>query len=158
MAMNIIEYLANVTARISEASLRHDKTEVCRLLRVVSVTLAQTADQIEEVPAVNCNYPNCHAKAQWIPVVKLPTLRTAGDNTAMVPTTRPTLLLFVPVCQEHRDTYALTDWISPGDWTAMQDVAHEKGLHIPDPTVIGVEFKPLDWTPGKDHLEIERGN
>ncbi len=154
--MNIIEYLATVTSRISEASLSHNKAEVCRLMRLCSETLLATADQIEEVQLTKCSYPNCTAKAVWIPVIALPTLRTAGDEKAMVLTTQPTLLLFVPVCQEHRDSYNLTEWISAGDWAAMRDVAHQNGYFIPQAELIAVEFKPIGWEPGKQHLELTR--
>lgn len=154
--MDIVEYLAFVTSSIAQAALRRDKTEVVRLLRILSESLPDFANRIEG-SIVRCHYPNCRAKALWIPVIALPTLRTAGESKAMVPTTKPTLLLFVPVCGDHKDTYALTDWIGGGDWSAMQDVAHQNGYHIQDQSVMVVEFKPIGWTPGSEHLELERG-
>lgn len=156
--MDIIEYLSFVTSNIAQAALKNNKAEVCRLLRLLSEEAVRTANHIDEVPMETCHYPNCRAKALWIPVIALPTLRTVGDEKAMVVTKQPTLLLFVTVCQEHKETYRLTDWIAVGDWDAMRDVAHENGYAIPEPSLIVVEFKPLGWAPGAERLELVRGN
>lgn len=156
--MDLVEYLAFATSKIAEAALKDKKAEVCRLLRLMSAECIRTADSIDEVPVEKCHYPNCRANALWIPVIALPTLRTAGDSKAMVVTRQPTLLLFVTVCQEHKETYSLTDWIAVGDWDAMRDVAHENGYHIPEPNLIEIQFKPLGWAPGAERLELVRGN
>lgn len=104
---------------------------------------------------MTCAYPNCRVVAVWTPVIELPTLRSQGMEHTMVETKRPTTLLCQPVCQGHRDTYNLADWIKTGDWAALQDLAHEKGYHIPEITLIAVQFRPLDWHP-RHSLELER--
>lgn len=104
-----------------------------------------------------CGYPNCYADAVWTPVIELPTIRTAGegDEATFVETDQPTTLLFVVVCQRHRDSYNLKDWLNRGDWTALQDVARDRGLNIPTPDLIQVRFMPLGWTPRRT-LEVAR--
>lgn len=104
---------------------------------------------------MTCHYPNCHQEAAWTPVIKLPTIRSVGDSKAMVETSRPTILLLKEVCKAHRDNYRLLDWLGTGDWSALQDVAHEHGYFIPEPQLIAVLFYPIGWTP-RQGFELER--
>lgn len=104
---------------------------------------------------MKCQYPNCHKLALWTPVVELPTLRTAGDEGEMVKTDRPTVLLGREVCQDHRDTYNLADWMPAGDWAVLQEAARANGYVIPDAPLIGVQFRPVGWKPNRT-LEVER--
>lgn len=106
---------------------------------------------------MTCNYPNCHRPALWTPAIEVPTLRSVGMEKAMVQTTQPTILVGKEVCQQHRDSYNLKEWMSAGDWTALQDLAHEQGYHLPEMGVILVRFHPLGWTP-KRHLELTDRN
>lgn len=104
---------------------------------------------------MKCNYPNCSDPALWTPVIELPTLRSVGDSQAMVQTSRPTTLICREVCERHKQSYLLSDWIKAGDWDAMQNLAHEKGLHIPSIYLMAIQFKPIGWTP-KRTLELVR--
>lgn len=105
---------------------------------------------------MNCCYPNCRALAIWTPVVEVPTLRSVGEGQAMVETTRPTLLICREVCDTHKDSYNLADWISLHDWQAMQEAAEANGYFIPNVGTIGVSFRPVDWHPLHGYMEIER--
>lgn len=105
---------------------------------------------------MTCCYPNCRQPALWTPVVEVPTLRSVGDNVAMVKTTRPTVLLCREVCQHHRDLYVLSDWINATDWAYIQEAAIMNGLVVPEMTVIPVTFRPIDWHPGHGYLELGR--
>lgn len=106
---------------------------------------------------MKCAFPNCHHEALWVPAVALPTLRSVGMGQAMVQTEKPTYLLGKEVCQHHKETYNLGDWISKGDWEALQDLAHQSGYHIPEVDIMGVEFRPIGWEPSR-HLELTDRN
>lgn len=73
----------------------------------------------------------------------------------MVKTTHPTVLLGAEVCEHHQQHYNLRDWVSAGDWAAIQEMAHAKGYYIPPITLVVVQFRPLGWTP-PGHLELIR--
>jgi len=88
-------------------------------------------------------------------MVEIPTVRTAGDSTEMVRTSKPTTLLCREICDHHRATYHLTDWIHAGDWAALQDVARASGYTLLAADLITVQFMPLYWTP-KNGLELSR--
>ena len=102
-----------------------------------------------------CAYPGCYHAALWTPVIELPTLRTAGDSNAIVQILRPTTLLCQEVCQIHRDTYHLGEWIRKADWSAIRDLAKENGYLLPIADLITVQFRPMGWTPPRT-LEVER--
>jgi len=77
-------------------------------------------------------------------------------STTIAQTTETTKLVGQPICQEHRDCYNLMEWIKPTDWRHLQEAAKAHGFEIPAGVNITVTFKPLGWTPGLSHLEIER--
>lgn len=104
---------------------------------------------------MKCHYPNCRAVASWVPVIELPTLRTAGDNRALIECSRPTTLLGKEICDHHRMHYNLTDWVKPGDWAAIQEAAAANGYAIPRPDIIPIQFRPIGWRP-RQTLEVER--
>lgn len=107
---------------------------------------------------MTCQYPNCHKEAMWTPAIEVPTLRSVGMGQAMVKTPQPTILVGKEICQQHRESYVLLDWMSAGDWTAMQDLAHENGLYLSDIDLITVRFYPIGWTPSLSHLELTDRN
>lgn len=104
---------------------------------------------------VICQYPNCRSKALWTPVVELPTIRTLGDSSVMIRTERPTVLLGREVCQAHRDSYNLTDWVSAADWALLDEAARANGFELPSAVLTVVQFRPVGWTPTR-HFELER--
>lgn len=104
---------------------------------------------------MRCAYPLCYHLALWLPVIELPTLRTVGNSRAMVETSQPTTLLCREVCGVHRATYNLAEWVPAADWAYLQEVAHANGYHIPEITIVTVQFKPLGWHP-RNTFELER--
>lgn len=104
---------------------------------------------------MNCYYPLCRKKALYCPVIAVPTIRTKGMTTDMVQTDKPTLLIAKEVCQQHRDTYNLVDWIKPSDWTALQEVAMCNGYTLKEASLIDVRFYPVGWEPQR-YMELER--
>jgi len=117
---------------------------------------------------MNCNYPSCHYPEKYTPVILIPTVRTIGmpahrtlrpvdgDPDELVKTDKPTQLIGKTVCRLHMDTYKVTDWINEHEWKIMEEAAAERGLHLDLLSLVRVEFKPLGWIPGSDHLELER--
>lgn len=105
-----------------------------------------------------CHYPNCRHLAMWTPAIEVPTMRSIGMGQAMVKTAQPTILVGKEICQTHRDSYNLKDWLSAGDWKAMQDLAHETGFHLSNMDLVVVRFHPLGWTPNGSHLELTDRN
>lgn len=108
---------------------------------------------------MKCTYPLCANPAKWIPVIALPTIRTAG--TQLVKTDRPTYLIFKEVCDQHRQSYTIEQCgLKTGDWTAIQDVFRKErpDLQVPNPKLITIHFMPLGWTPRSGYLELERTN
>lgn len=85
-------------------------------------------------------------------------MRSIGMGQAMVKTAQPTILVGKEICQTHRDSYNLKDWLSAGDWKAMQDLAHETGFHLSNMDLVVVRFHPLGWTPNGSHLELTDRN
>src|ERR1017187_1542388 len=97
---------------------------------------------------MRCHFPNCHNTSRYTPVITLPTLDSRGGSTR-----EPTYLLGGGVCLRHKNSYNLLDWFRRGDWNALRDAARDKGLTIPEPDMITVEFKPVGWQP-RHHLEL----
>jgi hypothetical protein len=97
----------------------------------------------------------CLNVAVWTPVVVLPTVRT-NESGEFVKQDKPTLLLMVGVCCEHRNHYVLSDWISSEDWKEMKRIAESNGFSFPDRELITITFRPLDWNPNMKWMEIER--
>jgi hypothetical protein len=68
---------------------------------------------------------------------------------------KPTLLVGQPICDTHRQSYLLSDWITEIEWKHLREGAKAHGLNI-DPTVmITVLFRPVGWKPRR-YLEVER--
>lgn len=86
----------------------------------------------------------------------LPTVRSSSTSNELVSTDKPTLLLFLEVCQEHKRTYDLTYWMSHTDWVAMQRLAESNGYKIEDQNIIQVHFRPINWEPSMKWMEMER--
>lgn len=103
-----------------------------------------------------CFRPICFSDAEWIPVIRFPTLRT-DEQGQWVETDRPTFVMCREVCSRHRNDYVWQHTgFSRGDFEAMRDVAHSKGFRIDPPTMLLVEFKPLDWEPHWSYMELDR--
>lgn len=105
---------------------------------------------------MKCNYPNCRKEATLTPVVEVPTYRIGAEGNVTASTAQPTFLLCREVCEDHKATYALSDWISETDWKYVQEAAAEEGLSIPSIQLVGVRFMPLGWHPKKGYMELER--
>lgn len=105
---------------------------------------------------MKCKYPNCQSQAWWVPVVALPTVRSSSTSDELVRTDKPTLLLFLEVCQHHKETYNLSYWMQPHEWEGIQKEARQRGYEIPDVTIIQVHFRPIDWEPSMRWMEVER--
>lgn len=108
------------------------------------------------MPKPKCFRPICYADAVWMPVLRFPTLRKTEDDQ-WVETDMPTYVLLRRVCDKHRNDYT---WhhtgFSKGDFEAMRDVADSRGMRISPPTLLQVQFKPLDWHPRMGYMELDR--
>ena len=104
---------------------------------------------------MKCQYPNCHQTARWTPIVELPTVRSVGDSLAMVRTDQPTILLCREVCEHHKQTYNLAQWINEADWQYIREAARESGYAIPSIELVTVQFRPVGWHP-RNTIPIER--
>lgn len=105
---------------------------------------------------MKCTYPTCTSSAEWIPVIALPTIRTAGNghDAKMVQTDEPTYVLFKEVCTKHRDSYGIEQCgLSIGEWSALRDAARDRGYSIAEPRLIDIRFKPIGWEPRGFELE-----
>lgn len=105
---------------------------------------------------MRCCYPNCRNQQKYVPVVEVPTYRIGAGGNVTATATQPTYLLCREVCEDHKKTYALSDWVSESDWKALQESAREVGFHIPEILVVVVQFMPLGWQPKKGYMELER--
>lgn len=74
----------------------------------------------------------------------------------MVETTEPTYLIGQPICEQHKATYKLTDWIKESDWGYLRQAAAHFGLMLPEAALVIITFKPLGWTPGRKGIELTR--
>jgi hypothetical protein len=71
----------------------------------------------------------------------------------MVTTSRPTILIGRPICERHKASYKLSDWISEADWSHLQEMARHYGFDLEASVIITVLFKPLGWKPQR-RLEV----
>jgi hypothetical protein len=80
-----------------------------------------------------------------------------SESNNYIKTDQPTYLISgTALCQKHRTNFKLVNWMKPQDLKAVQEAARTRGLHIPNPNMIPVEFKPLDWKPHCKWMELER--
>jgi len=74
----------------------------------------------------------------------------------LVQTNKPTYLIGNGLCVDHQKRYKFTDWFQPKDWRLIQEAGRQKGVHVPEPLLLTIHWRPLNWSPGMGYLEIER--
>lgn len=76
------------------------------------------------------------------------------DGTVTV-RSEPTILIGREVCQTHKDTYNLFNWIQRKEWAALREAARCHGVEMPAGELLVVKFMPVGWTP-QCRLVMER--
>ena len=71
-------------------------------------------------------------------------------------TDKPTYLMGKELCRQHKESYKFSDWLPATDWAYLQEVARSNGYEILNQDLVIITFRPLGWTPGASHLELER--
>jgi hypothetical protein len=80
------------------------------------------------------------------------------NNTVnnVIRTEKPTYLIGNGLCQEHADSYNFLDWFGERDWKALQEAARTRGILVPSPKLLKIFWRPMNWTPAAEYLEVER--
>lgn len=78
------------------------------------------------------------------------------DLDKMVNTDQPTYLIGREVCNDHKTTYNILDWIRAADWIVLREAAQHYGYDLPPAGLVRVKFQPLGWKPHNGSLELAR--